>query len=153
MELLFWKTTRDATEIVDGYNAEPTNKKVSRAVWTEAEEDELRTLFMEHQTNKYPQGKLFISSISHGGVSCLHFVELDTLERRLFIRESTRFYCVTQEKFEWFTFCIFTFFSILLLLVNIFHSLSLNMHQEKYELEYEIVPLIYCNNYHVLVNL
>lgn len=65
MELLFWKTSRDATEIVDGYNAETTNKKVSRAVWTEAEEDELRTLFMEHQTNKYPRGKLFISSISH----------------------------------------------------------------------------------------
>ncbi|XP_012535516.2 protein timeless homolog isoform X2 [Monomorium pharaonis] len=55
MELLFWKTTRDATEIVDGYNAEATNKKVSRATWTEAEEDELRTLFMEHQTNKYPK--------------------------------------------------------------------------------------------------
>ncbi|XP_072751003.1 protein timeless homolog [Anoplolepis gracilipes] len=55
MELLFWKTTRDAIEIVDGYNAETSNKKVSRAVWTEAEEDELRTLFMEHQTNKYPQ--------------------------------------------------------------------------------------------------
>ncbi|KAM0735754.1 Protein timeless-like protein [Formica fusca] len=55
MELLFWKTTRDATEIVDGYNAETSNKKVSRAVWTEAEEDELRALFMEHQTNKYPQ--------------------------------------------------------------------------------------------------
>ncbi|XP_070151223.1 protein timeless homolog [Polyergus mexicanus] len=55
MELLFWKNTRDATEIVDGYNAETSNKKVSRAVWTEAEEDELRALFMEHQTNKYPQ--------------------------------------------------------------------------------------------------
>ncbi|XP_014475495.1 PREDICTED: protein timeless homolog [Dinoponera quadriceps] len=55
MELLFWKTSRDATEIVDGYSAETSNKKVSRAVWTEAEEDELRTLFMEHQTNKYPQ--------------------------------------------------------------------------------------------------
>ncbi|XP_020292361.1 protein timeless homolog isoform X2 [Pseudomyrmex gracilis] len=55
MELLFWKTTRDATEIMDGYSAETTNKKVSRALWTEAEEDELRTLFMEHQTNKYPQ--------------------------------------------------------------------------------------------------
>ncbi|XP_029159250.1 protein timeless homolog [Nylanderia fulva] len=55
MELLFWKTSRDATEIVDGYNAETTNRKVSRAVWTETEEDELRTLFMEHQTNKYPQ--------------------------------------------------------------------------------------------------
>jgi len=72
MELLFWKTTRDATEIMDGYNAETTNKKVSRATWTEAEEDELRTLFMEHQTNKYPQGKLFISSISHGEVSYTH---------------------------------------------------------------------------------
>ncbi|RLU24932.1 hypothetical protein DMN91_003023 [Ooceraea biroi] len=55
MELLFWKTSRDAIEIVDGYNAETGNKKVSRAVWTEVEEDELRTLFMEHQTNKYPQ--------------------------------------------------------------------------------------------------
>ncbi|XP_011874597.1 PREDICTED: protein timeless homolog isoform X1 [Vollenhovia emeryi] len=55
MELFCWKTTRDATEIVDGYSAETTNKKVSRATWTEAEEDELRTLFMEHQTNKYPQ--------------------------------------------------------------------------------------------------
>ncbi|KAL0125370.1 hypothetical protein PUN28_004481 [Cardiocondyla obscurior] len=55
MELLFWKTTRDATEIVNGYNAETSNEKVSRKVWTEVEEDELRTLFMEHQTNKYPQ--------------------------------------------------------------------------------------------------
>jgi len=59
MELLFWKTTRDATEIVDGYSAETSNKKVSLSVWTEVEEDELRALFMEHQTNKYPQGKLF----------------------------------------------------------------------------------------------
>lgn len=59
MELLFWKTSRDAIEIVDGYNAETSNKKVSRAMWTEAEEDELRTLFMEHQTNKHSQGKFF----------------------------------------------------------------------------------------------
>ncbi|XP_076297468.1 circadian regulator timeout [Lasioglossum baleicum] len=55
MELLFWKTTRDATEVVEGYNAETDNKKVSRSLWTEAQEDELRTLFMEHQTNKYSQ--------------------------------------------------------------------------------------------------
>ncbi|XP_012343215.2 protein timeless homolog [Apis florea] len=55
MELLFWKTTRDATEVVEGYNAETDNKKVSRNLWTETQEDELRTLFMEHQTNKYPQ--------------------------------------------------------------------------------------------------
>lgn len=74
MELLFWKTSRDATEIVDGYSAETSNKKVSRTAWTEAEEEELRTLFMEHQTNKYPKGKLFISSISHE-----KFVEFDRL--------------------------------------------------------------------------
>ncbi|XP_017793791.1 PREDICTED: protein timeless homolog [Habropoda laboriosa] len=55
MELLFWKTTRDATAVVEGYNAETDNKKVSRSLWTEAQEDELRTLFMEHQTNNYPQ--------------------------------------------------------------------------------------------------
>ncbi|XP_033326523.2 circadian regulator timeout [Megalopta genalis] len=53
MELLFWKTTHDATKVVEGYNAETDNKKVSRSLWTEAQEDELRTLFMEHQTNKY----------------------------------------------------------------------------------------------------
>lgn len=56
MELLFWKTTLQANEMVEGYDTQPTNKKVSRAVWSEEEEDELRTLFMEHQTNKYPQG-------------------------------------------------------------------------------------------------
>ncbi|XP_048512372.1 protein timeless homolog isoform X2 [Athalia rosae] len=55
MELLFWKTTRDAAEIVEGYGSEPPNKKLSRTLWTEAEEDELRTLFMEHQTKKYPK--------------------------------------------------------------------------------------------------
>ncbi|XP_029034529.1 protein timeless homolog isoform X2 [Osmia bicornis bicornis] len=55
MELLFWKTTRDAAEVVDGYNAETDNKKVPQRSWTEAQEDELRTLFMEHQTNNYPQ--------------------------------------------------------------------------------------------------
>ncbi|KAG7212893.1 hypothetical protein KM043_002244 [Ampulex compressa] len=55
MELLFWKTTSIATEVVEGYDAERSNKKVPRGVWSEAEEDELRTLFMEHQTNKYTQ--------------------------------------------------------------------------------------------------
>ncbi|XP_046476559.1 protein timeless homolog [Neodiprion pinetum] len=55
MELLFWKTTREATEMVEGYGVEVENKKVSRGVWTDTEEDELRTLFMEHQTKKYSE--------------------------------------------------------------------------------------------------
>lgn len=61
MELLFWKNTRDATQIVEGYDAETNKKKVSRGVWTEEEEDELRTLFIEHQTNKPSEGtSLFV---------------------------------------------------------------------------------------------
>lgn len=56
MELLFWKNTREATEMLEGYDVQVENKKVSSALWTEVEEDELRTLFMEHQTNKYTQG-------------------------------------------------------------------------------------------------
>ncbi|OXU26712.1 hypothetical protein TSAR_004656 [Trichomalopsis sarcophagae] len=54
MELLFWKSTKQATEMVDGYDAEPHAKK-SKSAWSEEEEDELRTLFMEHQTNKPSQ--------------------------------------------------------------------------------------------------
>ncbi|XP_012279584.1 protein timeless homolog [Orussus abietinus] len=55
MELFFWKSTKDATEMVDGYQEQGQSEKVSRALWSEVEEDELRTLFMEHQTNKYPR--------------------------------------------------------------------------------------------------
>lgn len=57
MELLFWKTTVDAVEICEGYGTTEEKKKSSKSAWTEAEEDELRTLFMEHQTNKYPRGE------------------------------------------------------------------------------------------------
>ncbi|KAI4503488.1 hypothetical protein M0802_001710, partial [Mischocyttarus mexicanus] len=57
MELLFWKNAHDATQIVEGYSTETDKKKVSRSVWTEEEEDELRTLFMEHQTNKPSKGQ------------------------------------------------------------------------------------------------
>lgn len=60
MELLFWKNTHQAIEMVEGYDTEVENKKVSRACWTETEEDELRTLFMEHQTNKHPEGTVFL---------------------------------------------------------------------------------------------
>ncbi|XP_033230286.1 protein timeless homolog [Belonocnema kinseyi] len=56
MELLFWKTTHHAVDMVEGYDSQGgENKKLSRTAWSEEEEDELRTLFMEHQTNKYPQ--------------------------------------------------------------------------------------------------
>lgn len=59
MELLFWKSTKQATEMVDGYDAEPQAKK-SKSAWSDEEEDELRTLFMEHQTNKPSQGELLV---------------------------------------------------------------------------------------------
>ncbi|XP_015606157.1 protein timeless homolog [Cephus cinctus] len=53
MELLFWKTSREANDMVQGYAENEANTKVTRSMWSEVEEDELRTLFMEHQTNKY----------------------------------------------------------------------------------------------------
>jgi hypothetical protein len=57
MELLFWKSTKQAIEMSEGYDTEhSTNKKVSRNTWSDVEEDELRTLFMEHQTKKLSQG-------------------------------------------------------------------------------------------------
>lgn len=57
MELLFWKTTREATEMVEGYEEETENKKMAKSAWTEVEEEELRVLFMEHQTNKHSKGE------------------------------------------------------------------------------------------------
>lgn len=61
MELLFWKNTHQAVEMVEGYDIQVENKKLKRTGWTETEEDELRTLFMEHQTNKQSQGNFNIS--------------------------------------------------------------------------------------------
>lgn len=42
--------------MTEGYGA-VANSKESRVLWSETEEDELRTLFMEHQTNNYTQGE------------------------------------------------------------------------------------------------
>lgn len=66
MELLFWKSTKQAVEMTDGYDIEhePKNKKAAKNAWTDVEEDELRTLFMEHQTNKYPQGMKSVFKIN-----------------------------------------------------------------------------------------
>ncbi|XP_011499954.1 PREDICTED: protein timeless homolog [Ceratosolen solmsi marchali] len=55
MELLFWKSTKQAIEMTEGYDTEHSSNKKTRNVWSDAEEDELRTLFMEHQTKKLPQ--------------------------------------------------------------------------------------------------
>uniref|UniRef100_A0A8D8QKJ8 Protein timeless homolog n=1 Tax=Cacopsylla melanoneura TaxID=428564 RepID=A0A8D8QKJ8_9HEMI len=60
MELLFWKTTKDAYEIEEGYNTAPSGSKggAMGGVWAEHEEDELRRLFMEHEINKVEQDKV-----------------------------------------------------------------------------------------------
>jgi hypothetical protein len=52
VEILFWKTAREAQEIQDGYvshNNKPTvSKKGSRLSWTDDEESELALLAEEH---------------------------------------------------------------------------------------------------------
>ncbi|KAG7308218.1 hypothetical protein JYU34_006890, partial [Plutella xylostella] len=52
IELLFWKSAKDAVEIQHGYDLYTDAKdKVGKGVWTEEQEDELRNLYMENQRN------------------------------------------------------------------------------------------------------
>ena len=45
MELLFWKTTREASEILDGYSTQTTSKKDKERFWAEDEEETLQRVF------------------------------------------------------------------------------------------------------------
>lgn len=52
-ELLFWKSARDAIEVVEGYGS--TNQQTKRGtqhVWTEEEEDELKKLFERYKDDE-----------------------------------------------------------------------------------------------------
>ncbi|OWR52896.1 timeout [Danaus plexippus plexippus] len=52
IELLFWKNSKDAVEIEHGYNLyNDPRDKLGKASWSEEQEDELRNLYMENQTN------------------------------------------------------------------------------------------------------
>ncbi|CAH2105801.1 unnamed protein product [Euphydryas editha] len=52
IELLFWKNSKDAVEIELGYDLynDPRDKP-GKALWTDEQEEELRKLYMENQTN------------------------------------------------------------------------------------------------------
>ena len=45
MELLFWKTSREATEIVEGYGTQTNSAKAKAAFWSSEEEERLSTVF------------------------------------------------------------------------------------------------------------
>lgn len=47
MELLFWKTNKEALEIEVGYDEQASGKQTTKQIWREEEEDELRRLFDE----------------------------------------------------------------------------------------------------------
>lgn len=81
MELLFWKTTLNANRLVEGYDTQPENKKVTRNFWSEVEEEELRTLFLEHQTEKYSQGKCsnYYNTTQSNIIKCSHRVKTSYL--------------------------------------------------------------------------
>ncbi|XP_049869881.1 protein timeless homolog [Pectinophora gossypiella] len=52
IELLFWKTSKDAIEIELGYDLYADEKdKVGKGTWSGEQEEELRKLYMENQTN------------------------------------------------------------------------------------------------------
>ncbi|XP_047528915.1 protein timeless homolog [Vanessa atalanta] len=51
IELLFWKNSKDSVEIEHGYDLYHDQRdKPGRAVWTEEQEEELRSLYMENVT-------------------------------------------------------------------------------------------------------
>lgn len=52
MELLFWKTSRDAYEIEEGYGSYGERTAAEKKSWREEEEDELRVLFAEFQKDQ-----------------------------------------------------------------------------------------------------
>ena len=54
IELLFWKTSREATEIIEGYGTQTSSAKAKASFWSSEEEDRLTTVFgqvMEMENN------------------------------------------------------------------------------------------------------
>ncbi|XP_067015492.2 protein timeless homolog [Anabrus simplex] len=47
MELLFWKTSKDAYDIENGYGSYHSQSSAAKKIWSEEEEDELRRLYEE----------------------------------------------------------------------------------------------------------
>ncbi|XP_046407332.1 protein timeless homolog [Ischnura elegans] len=58
MEILFWKTSRDAQEVVEGYGSYQEKSASAKAVWTEEQEDEIRRLYEEFSVKGLPDGDL-----------------------------------------------------------------------------------------------
>ncbi|XP_052126386.1 protein timeless homolog [Frankliniella occidentalis] len=52
VELLFWKTSRDAYEIEEGYGSYKEKSTAEKKSWKEEEEDELRVLFAEFERDQ-----------------------------------------------------------------------------------------------------
>ena len=47
MELLFWKTSRDAIEIVEGYGTQAATAKQKKAFWSGEVEEKLTNVFQQ----------------------------------------------------------------------------------------------------------
>ncbi|XP_018327682.1 protein timeless homolog [Agrilus planipennis] len=52
MEVLFWKNSREAFDVEEGYGSYQQQSSAAQKMWTELEEEELRRLFMEHQEKR-----------------------------------------------------------------------------------------------------
>lgn len=60
MELCFWKNSREATEIVDGYGTQAASKKEKASFWCEEDEEKLARVFhqlkeMKEKTDETPE--------------------------------------------------------------------------------------------------
>ena len=65
MEMLFWKNSKECREIMDGYGTYKPASKVPKVMWTEEQENELRTLYEEHKESEGDENYAVCTIISY----------------------------------------------------------------------------------------
>ena len=66
MELCFWKTSKDAHQIVEGYDKETTSDRQKKAYWSDEQEDTLRRVFAQlKEQNTDEEGDLLDAITAH----------------------------------------------------------------------------------------
>ena len=69
MEICFWKTSREASEIVEGYGTQAATKKQKASYWCEEDEEKLTRVFrqlkeMEEENKNDDSGGDILDSIT-----------------------------------------------------------------------------------------
>ena len=61
MELCFWKDSREASEIIEGYGTQAATKKQKKSFWCEEDEEKLTRVFHQLQVLLFRQAHTDLS--------------------------------------------------------------------------------------------